>query len=1145
MPNPYDKYSQAGSLSDLDALFGPSQPTTPRRSYKTPPMHVRKPKPVEPTPTPAEEPGWFQKYGPMVARGVGGLAGVTPWTGAIGGGVGEAVAEGIEQQDWTPELDPKRIAAETAIGAAGGGFAKLLGAGLTSIPRAIAAGAALGGASPVIRHGLEQNDWDPRNYGKELAVGAGLGGATAGGLTALFNKLHPTAPAGPGSRYEVESTAIPGGHVLGSGKQHTQYVNPIRPIVGKGDLPNVAPVASHVTEPLVPRSAEEVSTDLANFDPNAAVDTPYLAGPEPMSTTAARAADKEARDAPKQALEKTKLEELRKLFANEEGDRVPITSESVSTVDPQTGHRLGARWVPPPDEGADAGGGLGQLIAGQEPPSGDIAAEIARIKAELAQTPVEPPVSAPEAPTPAPSPLEQVLGAKTPGKARVPKPRIGKTERFNERANAIADQAGLEPPPGPDILGPEPPTAGVPVPSAPRPQGPMPPAGAEAPVPQSLAELISQVNPNRPQTKIYTPEGSVSAAPGADPAEALAALQGEAPVATPELPAAGEPATLFKGSRTDVSGEHYRNLQDLFKKGEVPKDAARLAGAGLRGEAKAAGLPTGKAAQAPPVAEAIPQAPVEAPPPTDWVNDENAIIDRLMQLPKEQRLEAFKNGATASAPIEPPSGIPAPQAPAAAPPTAEQVSELQKLLMASGAIKDPNDIPAWVKSQIAQAPEAPPLATTALKGKEDVGAPRLNKGEGYAPQDYRPPYTGPKDPQRGASTTAFATRMGLGLGGAAIGGVTDPLDDPILSAMAGGAIGLSIPTMASGLMKLGANPNVVKDAMGDLNLPDGAKRAAAKIGRVLPQWQRANYLADVFGLAANAWAGPYGSGVFGALEKGLAGDPRGWAVLNELKNPWNFFKEYSSGLDEARSLVGRAEGISEAEAPTQFEKALTAPGTILTAGDVAVRRILERHGFTPDEARVMTMTAEPFTKSGESFAHLRGFIPDITFPFKRTPINIAEQGALRTPGLGFLMQGIGAARGTRQADSLGLQLAQQGIGAGIGLGSEQLGENMAPEDAKIARRFITNAAGPYSLLAGMGLAAGQARRAGQPVGETTLKRTAQNLPFPSIEPVTGLIDFLSGKGDVPRGLYPAGLKANYDVVKDFFDKPQQFPRRKK
>ncbi|RPJ36155.1 MAG: hypothetical protein EHM35_08645 [Planctomycetaceae bacterium] len=186
---------------------------------------------------------------------------------------------------------------------------------------------------------------------------------------------------------------------------------------------------------------------------------------------------------------------------------------------------------------------------------------------------------------------------------------------------------------------------------------------------------------------------------------------------------------------------------------------------------------------------------------------------------------------------------------------------------------------------------------------------------------------------------------------------------------------------------------------------------------------------------------------------------------------------------------------------------------------------------------------------------MRGLIPDLTFPFKRTPVNIVEQGLLRTPGVGFGMQALGVNRGTRAADALGVQLAQQGIGLGTLGATEQLGENLTPEQARVLRRFVTNTAGPYSLLAGMGLAAGQARRRGQPVLGTTIRNTAQQMPLPSIEPIEenlGAVAKFFDRGpetltrsDIPRGAYPAGLVDNYKALQSFLAPPTPtVPRRR-
>ncbi len=1380
MPNPYDKY---GKPSNLDELFPstPYEPYQPRRRA-TPPLRQRKPAP-EPKVIPEEEDkGWFREWGPSIARGVGGFAGFTPLTGIAGGAAGEIAAQAIEQGDWTPDIDYGRVGAEAAIGGVGGGFAKMLGMG-ASVGRAALAGAAMGGSAPVLRHGIEEGNWDPTEYGGEIGTGAAVGGVVGGGLAKLLNMTRGTKPAGPASRYEIETTAVPGGRVLGGTEgQKTQFVNPVRAIHGTGGpTPNAAPAPTT----RVPYAADEV--------PNAPMTepkVPYMGGevaPLPsqvkLMNDEARAAERAAKEterlriaAEKQELEKTKLGELQKLFAGR-GDVETRLNESVSAVDPATGHRLGANFREVvEDEADDAGGSLGSVLSNQaDEPVETIQQQIERVKAEIAQqrgaapeTPIvttpdqpisfdevmetatpgpmarldelraksrantltgdelmearaldsdlrgrgfppdEPPSMVPVAPEPPPqgplapasmavepevppSPLAELLNPAKAGKARSKRAGKSKSERFDERAAKMAAEAeGLQAPVAPEAL----------VPQA----GRQPLDYAELdrqamellkPKAQSLAELMGQVDPSNPGVKMYVPgEGAIHAPIGAGADDAMAALRSqgpEVPTATPELPPAPPEAIpgltkLFSGLRPaaeglDIIGQKGRfgRLREEFKAGggkgrhpegsDVSETGKTLRWAGKQLEP-----------QAP---KPVVEAPV-APTPGNWIDDEAAMIAKLEALPPDQRMAAFLDEGTASPPpneismlseapttrtpeqmasdrnsisvlereiasgggtpeletllneikgrlagdVEPDwvkaamaevdglnAAKPAPKEPIktvaeleallggaqatpaspAVTPTASQLDELQRLRMQSGAIQDPNEVPNWMNEVIQQAPEAPlPAPKPKAKGKGKAaapapppqptiltkpgqeGAPRLSKGGKYGaghdgppnPQQYRPEYKGPKTPdptkggggERGEVSTALAAHLGMGIAGAAIGGATDPMDDPLLSAMAGGAVGLSIPTMAKGLMSLGAPGNVVQDAMNDIasRTPDAVKRAVTKIGRVLPQMQRANYLADLTGLPANAWFGPYGSGVFGALERAMDGDPRGWAVLKELANPWNFFKEYPSAFAEARDLVGRAEGFSEAEAVGNLEKKLTWPGTALTGGDVAIRRILTRNGYSDDEARIWTMTGEPFTKSGESLAHLRGFVPDVTFPFKRTPINIAEQGFLRTPGLGFLMQGIGNARGTRAADSLAMQAKMQGMGLGVGLGTEQLSEHMTPEQARFARRFVTNSAGPYSLLAGAGMVAGQARRRGQPVAGAMVRGTAQQMPLPTIEPLqdnaAAVAKLVDGQplreSDIPRGAYPSGLKLSnvkrqYDALSSFFGTETPLPPRRR
>src|SRR3990167_1297900 len=91
---------------------------------------------------------------------------------------------------------------------------------------------------------------------------------------------------------------------------------------------------------------------------------------------------------------------------------------------------------------------------------------------------------------------------------------------------------------------------------------------------------------------------------------------------------------------------------------------------------------------------------------------------------------------------------------------------------------------------------------------------------------------------------------------------------------------------------------------------------------------------------------------------------------------------------------------------------------------------------------------------------------------------------------------------------------------------------------KIARKFITNAAGPYALAAGVGFGMGQAsqRSGGKPptLGQT-IYETSQALPLPSVDFFTDTADWINRLLDEdkttkssmgkwpPRWTIPAGI----------------------
>lgn len=396
--------------------------------------------------------------------------------------------------------------------------------------------------------------------------------------------------------------------------------------------------------------------------------------------------------------------------------------------------------------------------------------------------------------------------------------------------------------------------------------------------------------------------------------------------------------------------------------------------------------------------------------------------------------------------------------------------------------------------------------------------------------------------QKGAVDPMLLARLGLGAAGAATGAITDPLDDRAASTIAGGVAGFVAPSAIQALSKLGAPKEALHLAANMPNTAEGIKEAVGRIGRTLPQLQRFNYLLSAQGLAANAVVGPYGSAFFGALEAGLKGDPRGWAALREL-NPGTFIKDFKGAWVEAQQLISksgerilsRAEGPAMSSSRSIGETVLSTPGTLMTAGDVVARNALERAGFTAEEARRITLTSEPELQFPKDLANLgkRSPLMQMLFPFRRTPANILEQGSMRLPGIGSLVQ-----RSRAVPDSLKNQMVQQGLGLGVGTASAALGANVDPETAKVVRRFVTNAGGQYSLPAALGFSAGQAMRNNKPVVPAMASSFAFGLPLPTAEPITEWGKFIGNlpesltQGPYPGGAIPATLKQNAGTIPD-------------
>ena len=92
----------------------------------------------------------------------------------------------------------------------------------------------------------------------------------------------------------------------------------------------------------------------------------------------------------------------------------------------------------------------------------------------------------------------------------------------------------------------------------------------------------------------------------------------------------------------------------------------------------------------------------------------------------------------------------------------------------------------------------------------------------------------------------------------------------------------------------------------------------------------------------------------------------------------------------------------------------------------------------------------------------------------------------------------------------------------MGLAGFLAGSLFTPEQAKIARRYVTNAAGPYALYAGLGFAAGQANVRGRDPGTSVIRELDYAMPLPTMEPFLDTLEFLQNPGwdTAPRGVLP-------------------------
>ena len=998
----------------------PEEPSVPQQrssgpgfSWDTPAVPVEPPAPVSP----------WRKYAAMGTRGLAGLLSMEGmWPGAAISGGGEALAQTLEGDS----LDPKRIAAEAAIGAVP--FHTVFGG--AKLAEALTRGALYGGGGEALREVARGEDLSPSSIG--------LGAAVAGGMSSLghffgVGGVGKTAPKVVEETKPISLQSLP--------DEVAAKIEAEHPIPLKAKVPIQNPKVTtalgqylHTPEGqggVGSRAYQGKPMDMATqigeqerLKRSMAENIPLDQTPEQF--VKAQAAEKAAQDAADEA------QSIREALIAR-GAEPQLSYSTRSTAPIAGGTETGSMTLKMPKAAKE--GGL----------TNDLTEAVAAARAAEAVAPtgrgIVPPVSdqayqdltghprlgVSQAVELVPSETSNLAEFLTPGAKRGSR-SVKTVEGFNKGVEDILAKLGGKP------------TETI----APAIEGPKTPliAGAEAQVAPTVSETI-------PAT-IRPPEPPISAAATASQEPGL-----EAP------PVFRNPA--HQQAYETMPPEAYAALENLWGK----YNALPL------GERKASGL--GK---------------------------QLAEI-RDFFTPGKMR-ESWKG-----APLEGPTPAPAAKTAYSIPGT------------------DPE-----AAARAAGRPFGPAADAETIRINQEGAAPSMGPSpstDKWGTADAVREMLGVKAP-KGGSEAGFTdlellTRLGLAGGGAAVGYATDPLDDPTMSAIAGGTAGVLGPEIIKGLRSI---PNVTQK----LSTQAGITEVAQRIGRDLPSFQRFNLLMSSHGLAANAIVGPAGSAFFGALEHGLSGDPRGWQAIKLLASG-SWTADVPAAIEKAREVIGRAEGTAMTTASNRFEQVMAVPGVALSTGDIVMRKVLTDVGFSEDEAARIILTSEPWSQIGKNVVNLgRGTaLGQFLAPFRRTTMNIAEQAAERAPGLGFLTQAQRVRMGG-EPDSMALQAIKQGVGVGVGAGAEQIAENTDPDNANTVRRYVSNFAGANSLPAAIGFAIGQARQAGKPVDFAALREVLGALPLPTTRPVSDLYTAgqktLEGEPTLPRSAYPGLFRELYD-----------------
>lgn len=393
--------------------------------------------------------------------------------------------------------------------------------------------------------------------------------------------------------------------------------------------------------------------------------------------------------------------------------------------------------------------------------------------------------------------------------------------------------------------------------------------------------------------------------------------------------------------------------------------------------------------------------------------------------------------------------------------------------------------------------------------------------------------------ESGAADPEVMVKLGLGGIGAATGAALDDEGSPIEGALLGGAAGLgaayALPQLAEKISALARHARVdpattppdTREFMERIKTPDGLANAAKEAAQYIPAYIRANLLAtpNIFN---NAFVAPYGAGLMNALERTLAQEPEGPAMLRAM-HPVEWARRWSKSWEEATTIIQDAEMAALERAGgatdpnTKLGRLLGGPGTIITTGDLTTRNAMKDVvGMEDEAARRITMNTEPEYRLSKNIANWARSAPitgAITLPFAKTMANYVEQGLQRTPFVGIIAQAL-----RENPDPLTRQLVQQMLGATVGAGSVAAGYYDPIEDPlteKLGRGALTSMAGPYGLVANAGFTAGKSLAKGESKTRSTydaVTAAQRQLPMPSWDTVNALKDFLLPRESAERSL---------------------------